>query len=638
MRRGVWEGKERARRPAKWTNIKFIAFGGKATNTMKKKILVMCFLVGCHFLQAQEETVQLDEAVISDRNLVQFVETQTKTILSDSILNQHTSSMTDLLQFNSSIYFKENGAGMVSSPSFRGTSASHTAVIWNGVNVNSSFLGQADFNVLNIHSADQLVIKSGGGSVAYGSSAIGGSIHLNNELNFRKGFENQILANYGSFNRYGLNFQSKYSDEKISLNFQFGRNGSDNDFKIAEQNRNNRNGQFYHQYLSVATAYKLNSKNILKWYGNISDSDRNFSLISSNAQPSKYEDYSTKSMLEWDSKLGKFQSNLKGIYLGEKFEYFPHSLSSYSEKGDGKTYMLKYDLGYHWKNLWFNLNLEAQHTEVQTSKIDFAKRQIGSASFQMKHRISSKILYEASLRQELSDVYTSPFLYALGLKYNPTQWYELRLNTSKNFRMPTFNDLFWPGSGNENLNPETSVQYELANQFRLKNLSFGLIAYQNSIENYIQWVPSGSLSVPENLGEVSIWGLESNLKYDQKFHHHRLEFNASYAYTESKNKATDKQLIYVPYHKFTSSVGYSWKGISAFYQFMYNGSVYTDSGNRDELDGYSLSNMGINYGIGKTKQYRIGFQILNLLDEVYQNVENRTMPGRNYNITIDINF
>lgn len=630
--------KEQARRPAKWTNIKFIAFGGKATNRMKKKILLLCSLVGIQFLQAQEETVQLDEAVISDRHLVKFAETQTKSVLSDSLLDHNSANLTNLLQFNSHLYFKENGAGMVSSPSFRGTSASHTAVIWNGINVNSSFLGQSDFNVLNVRSADQLVIKSGGGSVAYGSSAIGGSIHLNNELKFKKGLENQVLANYGSYDAYGLNLKSNYSTDNVSLNFNLGRNGSDNDFEIPDWNRKNLNGRYYHQFLGIAAGYKINRKNTLKFYGNLSDSDRHFSLISENSQKTKYQDFNTRSMVEWESLLGKFQSNLKFVHLGEEFRYFPDLNSDLYEFGNGNTYLMKYDLGYQFRHLFVNLNFDLSHAEVESSKIDFAKRQIGSASLQVKHFIRSKFLYEASVRQELTDSYTSPFLYALGVKWNPTSFYELRLNTSKNFRMPTFNDLYWPGAGNENLNPETSYQHELANDFSFKNWTIGLIGYHNSIENYIQWVPSGSLSVPENLGKVKIWGLESNLNFDQKFQHHRVQFNASYAYTISENEATGNQLIYVPFHKATSSIGYSWKGISAFYQFLYNGNVFTDSGNSDELDGYYLSNLGVNYGFGKQKNYRIGFQILNLLDEEYQNVENRPMPGRNYNITINIKF
>ena len=84
--------------------------------------------------------------------------------------------------------FKENGLGMVSSPSFRGTTAQQTAVIWNGININSQLNGQTDFNTITTRDYTSITVRSGGGSSIYGSSAIGGSIHLNNELTFKNQF------------------------------------------------------------------------------------------------------------------------------------------------------------------------------------------------------------------------------------------------------------------------------------------------------------------------------------------------------------------------------------------------------------------------------------------------------------------
>ena len=94
---------------------------------------------------------------------------------------KNSSNLSEVLRFQSAVYIKENGRGAVSSPSFRGTTAQQTAFVWNGININSTFLGQGDVNNLNLLGYDQLEIKSGGGSVIYGSGAIGGTIHLNNE-------------------------------------------------------------------------------------------------------------------------------------------------------------------------------------------------------------------------------------------------------------------------------------------------------------------------------------------------------------------------------------------------------------------------------------------------------------------------
>ena len=133
--------------------------------------------------QTQKDSVlTLETVVLSDVKLLKNTYGFKTTKLKDSVLENDSKSFTDVLRFNSNIYFKENGYGMVASPSFRGTNASQTAVIWNGISINSQLNGQTDFNLINTNNFDQIVIKNGGGSVQYGSGAIGGSIHLNNTL------------------------------------------------------------------------------------------------------------------------------------------------------------------------------------------------------------------------------------------------------------------------------------------------------------------------------------------------------------------------------------------------------------------------------------------------------------------------
>lgn len=605
---------------------------------MKKILFVLFSCFGVLSLFGQNDTILLDEVYLTDQYLLRYTDTQSKSILNDSVLQRNAASLTNLLNFNSLVYLKENGAGMVSSPSFRGTTASQTAVVWNGININSLFLGQTDFNTVNPYAYDNVVIKAGGGSSAYGSGAIGGSIHLNNELRFNQGFENQILANYGSFNRYGLNYKTSYSNEKLSLNFNLGRTASDNDYPFINKDGKNKNGEYSNNNLSVAAAYKFNSKNRLNFYSNFFDGKRYFSLISPNAMPSKYDDYNSRSMVEWNTRLGKFNSNLKAVYLNENYRYYPNINSVNYEHGDNDSWIAKYDLEYQHKNLLINAVADFTHSEGKGSNIDFAKRQIGSFGLQMKHQLSKQLLYEAGVRQEISDLYDSPFLYSFGIKWKPAEIYQISFNSSKNFRMPTFNDLFWPGSGNLDLEPENSLQFEVGNHLKFNDLNLTILAYHNSIENLIQWKPAGNISVPENVGEVKIYGVEALLNYNKQLGQHGVEFNTSYAYTQSENQKNKKQLIYVPFHRANASIGYSWKAISAYYQWMYNGKVFTDTNHTNELKAYDLSNLGLEYGLGKANNYKLGFQLLNLWNKDYQNVQNRPMPGRNYNIYINLKF
>ena len=85
--------------------------------------------------------------------------------------------------------------------------------------------------------------------------------------------------------------------------------------------------------------------------------------------------------------------------------------------------------------------------------------------------------YEASVRQEVATNYRNPFLYSFGLVYQPLEMYSIKLNTSKNFRLPSFNDLYWEGSGNHELIPELSHQMELGQELKINTLKFSLTGF-----------------------------------------------------------------------------------------------------------------------------------------------------------------
>ena len=85
--------------------------------------------------------------------------------------------MGELLEKQSNLYFKQNGYGMVSSISLRGTTASQTGVFWNGIAINSALNGQTEFNTIQGNSFNAIEIRRGGGSVLLGNGALGGAVN-----------------------------------------------------------------------------------------------------------------------------------------------------------------------------------------------------------------------------------------------------------------------------------------------------------------------------------------------------------------------------------------------------------------------------------------------------------------------------
>ena len=57
-------------------------------------------------------------------------------------------TVSDKLINETAFYLKTYGNNQLSTISLRGTTASQTAVLWNGININSPTLGQTDFSLL----------------------------------------------------------------------------------------------------------------------------------------------------------------------------------------------------------------------------------------------------------------------------------------------------------------------------------------------------------------------------------------------------------------------------------------------------------------------------------------------------------
>jgi len=603
-------------------------------------LLFALILCGCIRVAAQKDSINwLDEVRLSDVKLRKFSTGQHIHTLSDSLLKKNQPQLTDILNFNSSIYFKENGRGMVSSPSFRGTTASQTAVIWNGININSQFNGQLDFNTVNTGAYDQISVRGGGGSVVYGTGAIGGSIHLNNSISFRKKQEHQLLLQYGSFNTVDARYNFQIAEDSWSLNLALAGNSSDNDYEFPDDRGENLNGAYYNTSVNVALGYRVNLDHTLKIISETYDGERHFSLIRPSENRTRYEDLNNRNLLEWHAEFSDFEQTASLAFLNEEYKYYANIDSDNYSSGIAKSFIAKYDLDYTLNSdILLNTVIQNTYTDGEGSNIVNNDRNIFSAAILGKHQITEALQYEAGLRKEITENYESPLLFSLGANYKLSNFYTLKLNASRNFRIPTYNDLYWSSAGNPELNPEKSLQAELGNQFSFENMEAGVTFYYNDVSDMIRWLPgTDGIWRPGNEDEVSIYGLESFFNWNKDFSKdQKLITRASYAYTVSENNETSKQLIYVPYQKVTGNLSYNFYQFTPSVQVLYNGSVYTRTDHSEELSGYFLTNLGLAYSLGQEEKWELGGRVNNLFDTEYQNVEDRWMPGINFNLYINL--
>jgi len=279
-------------------------------------LLLFCMAMG---YTQRDSIINLEEVLVSDSRLLLFSNGIKIKAINDSTLQKEPNSLTNTLRYNSSIYFKENGAGMVSSPSFRGTGASQTAVIWNGINVNSQLNGQVDFNTILPQNYDKISIRSGGGSTQYGTGAVGGSIHLENSLDFELPWVNTLSVGYGSFSTKNLNYKTKYGTDSAALSIGVGHISSQNDYKYLGTDDKNENGAYNLNTLDIGLGLLASDSNLIKLRHTTFIGDRDFSGTLTAPSTSNYKDLNSKSLLEWVRYKKNIVQRTKAAYLYEQY-------------------------------------------------------------------------------------------------------------------------------------------------------------------------------------------------------------------------------------------------------------------------------------------------------------------------------
>ncbi len=590
---------------------------------------------------AQLDSIQhLPEVMVTDSKLIQFSKGFKLEKLSDSLVKRIATSLTETLRYNTSIYFKENGFGMVSSPSFRGTNAAQTAVIWNGININSVFTGQTDFNTISPLNYSEITIRSGGGGVQYGSGAVGGSIHLNDVYSFKKIDTTEVGLRYGSFSTLGGNASTTQTWGDHYLNVGVNFISSENDYDYVGKNQKNNHGQFVRFSAKVNEARKL-KRGVATWNSEYTYNDRNFSGSLNTKGKDAYKDITTRNLWQLQQKVGLFNTKASVAHLFEQYNYFPNSEKPLNTGGKANTFIGAFQSEVLLqKKVRLNGKVEYTYVEAEGDNVGDNSRKTLAAVVLMNHKLSEKFNYGINFRQEFLNDFDNPFLFSADAKYGVSKNYALRMNGSKNYRVPTFNDLYWYAGGNIDLQPETSYQVELGQEIAFGRLKIDVAGYYISSEDLIKWIPgNGGLWQPVNISKTRNYGIEAVLGYYIKFSNQQsLDFNANYSYTKAEDLEKEKQLIYVPFHKAAGTIEYNFKHFSTYVQGLFNGEAFTATDNSESVDRYTVFNIGAQYTLPFNPNITFGGRLKNVFNVYYENVAYRPMPSRNIQIFLNFNI
>ena len=174
-----------------------------------------------------------------------------QTVLDTTVLHQNIAlSMSDILTQHSTLFIKSYGRATESTAEFRGTSPSHTQVLWNGMKINSPMLGTVDFSTIPSYFVDKARLLHGASSLTVTGGGLGGAVDMQTLPLFNHGYAVQYIQGIGSFGTYDQFLRFTYGNERWSTSTRAVYSTSKNDFqytnydKIGHPVERNKSGYF----------------------------------------------------------------------------------------------------------------------------------------------------------------------------------------------------------------------------------------------------------------------------------------------------------------------------------------------------------------------------------------------------------
>lgn len=663
---------------------------------VKKMYLKYVFLIVFLFLPKDNYCKILSDTLYKKSKEVLISNSKYQSIISNSIkvdkINENIIEKInpimsfDLVKYANGLYISDyGGLGGIKTISMRGLASNNTLVMLNGVRLNSNQNGSFDFSTLNISNINEIEYSKNGLSGFMGGNSAGGVINFRTQSK-----KNDINLTYGSLNEKSIKINQclSFLDSNISSgvnfissdgNYKFNSIQFDENVILKRENSNFRNLSFNLDYLN-------NDLNLFK----TTDGKMSLNFIYSNTNrgvpgpvlqnnientEANLIEHDFKILLNYDlfyygssdinieplnidnNNIEKLE--LRGMSNINKMNYIDNNAFYFSNKGINSQFNSfdnYYKLTYKniSKNYEFNISSEINNNNLIGNMLDISlnnnvnRLNVSLNSF-VNYNLTQFIdnnnfvfnLYNTFRFDHFTD-YGNVFSYMLGTdielkKINSN----LNYNYSKNFRPPSFNEMYYLNFGNQDLTPEVSYSHTLF----LSNNSLSNLKITNSfnfinLENKIVSLPiSPVVWTAYNLGNVNVISYELEAIYNlNEIINSDLSINFSYLIQEVKDKTLGSQtynkfLPYTPKEIISVNLIYKFNNFDFVLINRYNSfRYYTTNNNYNEiLSAFLQTDLNISYSLKsiftENKKTILFFNMNNILDNRYELIKNYPMPG-----------
>lgn len=661
-------------------------------------VLLVIMMIGGFVVPAGAEapdttkSYQIKEIIVSERYRNTDIRSTNGV---QTMQREHLQSMPGLLLSDAVKYFSGvnlkdfGGIGGLKTISVRSLGANHTAVSLDGITVNDVQTGQIDLSQFSLEMLETTGISQGQADQLFQPArnfASGSLLQLQThfpDFRFKQKITGKVSLKAGSF---GLVNPSGYLFYKINNRWQVGLTGemlvSRGDYPYVMtygadsstvERRTNSDVQTFKGELRLKG--QLSEKENLTVLSSLRSTERGLpgATIFYNSQHYAHQRLSEQSFFtqaHYQNRIAEnwsVQSHLKYNhgYLRYQDPDFMDSSGGLDNSYEQDEYYLSGSVLFVPTDEWtFSASSDVFYQDMQANISGFVSPARWSYLQSVQARYSTEQMqasagYVGTFVWDESDqsrkfTHGSPYL---GLSYYPLKNKDLhiRMFYKDVFRLPTFNDMYYPMVGSRDLNPEKARQLNIGLTFPIQwqddfNFTFTADGYKNWVTDKIVTFPNKNTFnwTVMNFGQVEITGLdltgEVNYVLSDKI---SLVAQAGYTYqksldvTEPGGRTWLHQLPYTPRISGSGRITLVNPLVNIAYGLLWSGHRYALIENYAEnrLPGYAEHNVSFVKDIRSGDQLlQCKFEVLNLWNENYQIVRWFSMPGRNFRIGATYSF
>ncbi|WP_404465940.1 TonB-dependent receptor [Vreelandella aquamarina] len=528
------------------------------------------------------------------------------TVIDEAALRrQDPVSITDLLRGQPGVDVSSNGSfGKNGSVFIRGTGSAQNVLLIDGIRLRSATSGGAAWQSLEPRMFERAEIVRGPRGSLYGADAIGGVIQLFTPEGQEDGPQPRISAGGGSFNTQRLS--AGISGKEGGTRYSFSGSHFNTDGQPVRRDGDD------------------------KGYDNTSALARVSHTFDNGAEAGVLA-LRSRGFNEYDGGENDFVQQVAGVYGELPLADNWRSRLTLSEARDESDNVADFgDSSFNTKirtARWENTLTAGAHELVagaeysedrvdSTTAYDETSRS-NAAVFTQALLDFSPFMLQGSLRFDDNESYGEEVTGSFGVGYELDGHHTLRANYGTAFNAPTYNQLYFPGFGNPDLESETSSTIEAGVRGQYADWFWDAAIYQTDIDNLI-----AGQGLQFNVPETRIRGAELSTGIEVN----EWTLAAALTYTDPENRLTGMRLqnrasqslrLDVDRELGDWSVGGSWVA---------QNHRYRDAANEDRLSGYGLLNLRTGWQFAPLWSARVTLE--NVLDQDY--ITTRSFDGADY--------